>query len=340
MPFTNYLFKRSTTGNTGTSSGTNFLGTTDNASLRFRTFNAQGIVLDSLGNVGIGSSPTFTAGAARDKLLVDAGSSTNPTPTGAYNIISGKGYLDNYLQLNIQNRAATDSASSDIVASNDAATEAINYIDMGINSSGNTSTGVLGGVNTGYLYSTGNDFAIGNATSGRTLNFFTGGTASVNERMRIDGAGNVGIGLSNPSYKLSVLATNPLYLSGVQAGTNTSADSILTITNGVVKKIPATTYISSNSGTGTGIQSILKTSVTTTPGVNVSQSSSQIITVTVTGATVNGTVIVNPRSPLPNTVFIAYSYVSAANTVSINFIATAGGGTSLGTLNLDISVIQ
>lgn len=239
--------KWSLTGNAGTNSGTNFLGTTDNVSLRFQSFSTQGIILDSLGNVGIGSSPTFTAGVAREKFLVDAGSSTAPTPTGAFNIISGKGYLDSYLQLNVQNRAATALASSDIVASNDAATEAANFIDMGINSSGNTSTGVLGGVNTGYLYSTGSDFAIGNASANRSLNFFTGGTLATNERMRIDGLGNVGIGTQTPAYKLQVSATaDPLSLLGVQTGTNTTTDSLLTITGGIVKKLPVGTFASAS----------------------------------------------------------------------------------------------
>ncbi|HMT71518.1 MAG TPA: tail fiber domain-containing protein [Saprospiraceae bacterium] len=42
------------TGNSGTSATSNFLGTTDNRSLRFRTNNNQKMIVDSLGNVGIG----------------------------------------------------------------------------------------------------------------------------------------------------------------------------------------------------------------------------------------------------------------------------------------------
>ena len=50
-------------------------------------------------------------------------------------------------------------------------------------------------------------------------------------------SGNVGIGVTSPTYKLQVGAiSNPLFLSGVQAGT--SSDSVLTILNGLVKKLP------------------------------------------------------------------------------------------------------
>ena len=44
----------SLTGNSGISYGTNFIGTTDNKSLLFKTNNTQRMKLDSLGNLGIG----------------------------------------------------------------------------------------------------------------------------------------------------------------------------------------------------------------------------------------------------------------------------------------------
>ena len=64
------------------------------------------------------------------------------------------------------------------------------------------------------------------------------------QRMIIDSVGKIGIGLNNPAYALSVLSTsNPLYLSGVQETSTLSADSILTINSGIVKK---TSYSSLN----------------------------------------------------------------------------------------------
>ncbi|MEO6452500.1 MAG: tail fiber domain-containing protein, partial [Ginsengibacter sp.] len=198
----------SLTGNSGTNLATNFLGTTDLVSLRFRTNNIQGMLLDSAGNVSIGNAPVQTPGiGSMEKFLVDAGS-TAANPTNSINVISGKGYLNSYLQLNIQNKSSGNAASSDVVATNDAGTEAngINFVDMGINSSNysTANSSILNGINTGYLYSTGADFVIGNATASKNLLLFTGGTAQANERMRISGSGNVGIGTSSPAFPLDV----------------------------------------------------------------------------------------------------------------------------------------
>lgn len=91
--------------------------------------------------------------------------------------------------------------------------------------------------------------------------------------------------------------------------------------------------------TGTVLQKILKTSVTVTDNTGFTPSASRTETVTITGAALNATVIVNPRTPLPTKLGIAYSYVSAANTVKIN-ITNTNGTVALGTVTFDITIIQ
>ncbi|TDX01719.1 beta strand repeat-containing protein [Dinghuibacter silviterrae] len=223
-------------GNGSTNGATNFLGTTNSVGLHLRTNNVERMYLDSVnGTVGIGTN-TFTA-AAPEKLLVNAGTTTS------YNAIVARGTVANYFQLNINNQSNNSGASSDVVATADNGTESVNYVDLGINSSQYNTSSITGGPDNAYLYSTGNDFVIGNASSGYNLRFFTGGTASTNEAMRVTGSGLVGIGTTAPATALHVFGTNPLTLTGVQTGATT--DSVLTIASGLVRKLPATNFLSS-----------------------------------------------------------------------------------------------
>lgn len=172
----------------GTNSGGNFniFKNSGKLALRYANVNTfgntisafnDGIVLDVNGNVAVGTG-TWDA-TNPEQFLVDAGT------TSSFNVISGKGTINSYLQLNIQNKSNGGQASSDVVATADNGNESNNFVDMGINSSNYSSSGILGGSNNAYLYATGNDFVIGNASSGKDLVFFTGGAATGNERMRI-----------------------------------------------------------------------------------------------------------------------------------------------------------
>lgn len=72
------------------------------------------------------------------------------------------------------------------------------------------------------------------------------------------------------------------------------------------------------------ISNIIKTSVTISSTTNVTTSAPLQIDVTVTGAQVNSSVIVNPRANLTSRLFISYCYVPSANTVRIVFCTTNG----------------
>lgn len=173
-------------------------GTTGLTDLRLFTSGIERMRINESGNVGIGTSSFNSTNP--EKLLVDAGT------TGSFNVISGRGSINNYLQLNIQNRSNGTSASSDVVATANNGNESVNFIDMGVNSGGysNTSLPILDGINTAYVYATGRNFFIGNGTAGRDLIFFTNGFANADEKVRILSGGNVGIGVTNPADKLSV----------------------------------------------------------------------------------------------------------------------------------------
>jgi len=204
--------------------------TNDSTDLRFFTSGVERMRLSESGNTGIGTSTFNTTNP--EKLLVDAGTTTS------FNVISGKGSINNYLQLNIQNRSNGGSASSDVVASTNNATETTGFIDMGINSSAynNISYPILGGINTAYVYATGNNFILGNGTAARDMIFFTNGFADTDEKMRILSGGNVGIGTTTPADKLSVAGVvAPSVDNTYSLGKSTARWSVVYAANGTIQ---------------------------------------------------------------------------------------------------------
>jgi hypothetical protein len=148
------------------------------------------------GSVGIGT--TVIDSLAPEALIVSG-------RTLSYNIMNAKANVNNYAQINVVNKSSGNLSSSDVVATNDTGTESINYIDMGINGS-NFSSGIVGTANDAYLYSTGRELYIGNATTGVNSNIkFFAGDAALNVDMIISGTtGHVGIGTLAPTERLDV----------------------------------------------------------------------------------------------------------------------------------------
>ena len=272
------------------------LGTTTNYDLPFVTNNTEKMRITSSGSVGIGST---AFAASPEALLVYQNSSSS------FNVIAGKGNLNNYLQLNIQNKNSGSSASSDVVATADNGNETANYVDLGMNSSGYSSGGITGGADNAYLYSAANDFIIGNSSTGKSLIFFAGGTATTNERMRIQSNGNIGINNSSPAATLDVAGTVKLGTAG-------------TVLNSIIR--------------------FINQSITDNTAFSYNQSRTE--TLSLAGVNQYATVIVTPRSALATGLGIAYAYASAANTVNIVLMNGSGNLLSLGTVAFDITVIQ
>jgi hypothetical protein len=294
----------STSGNYFAQKGNSFaavanLGTNDNNALAFETNGTEKMRIATNGDVAIGTT-TFDA-TNPEQFLVDAGTTTS------VNAIYAKGTINNYFQTNIQNLSSGTQASSDIVATANNGTETTNFMDMGINGGGYVYQSgnpiETGKANDCYILGAGNDLLIVNNNAAKDMLFMTGGTSTANERMRILHGGNIGIATSTPAAKLDV--------------------------NGSFKLGPNCPVLNG----------MLKTSVSVTDNTSFDYTTSRNETVTVTGAAVNASVIVNPRSALPGTLGIGYSYVSATNTVIIR-ITNSGNSASLGTVTFDITVIQ
>ncbi|RYE31672.1 MAG: hypothetical protein EOP42_10275 [Sphingobacteriaceae bacterium] len=307
----------STTGNIGTSYKNNFLGTADNNSLRFRTNNMARAIVDSLGNVGIGSE-TFDP-ENPEKLMIDAGTTTSNT------LISGSGSINSFLQFNIQNVSNGTAASTDIVATANNGTDNGAYIDMGINSAGYTTTSGVTGITTkpitAYLYANAGDMVIGNGATNKPLIFFTNsaaaGTVTPNgsERMRIDGpTGNVGIGTITPSATLHL-----------KAGTATAKTAPLKFTSGTNLATPEAGAVEFDGinyfiTSGTTRYTLAKTLTATATLDFPNTTNTSGLTVTVTGVTDGDVILLG----VPSAAILAncsyYGYVSAANTVNIMLV--------------------
>lgn len=196
------------------------IGTVSNYALPFITNNAERMRITETGNVAIGSA-TLDATAA-EKLLVDAGTTTS------YNLIVGKGNINNYLQLNIQNANNGNFASSDVVATANNGSEGSVYIDMGINSQGYSSgnSSILNGSNTAYVYATGADFYIGNGAQNKDLIFFTNTLATA-----ADGAERMRISSSAVSIKNNLIPTNN---NAYSVGSTSNRWTTVYATNGTI----------------------------------------------------------------------------------------------------------
>jgi len=203
------------------------------------------------GNVGIGNGMNISQFNVTDppKLFVSG--------SGSYNGVLVSTNKDGYAQFNISNTSNLTGASTDIVATANNGTEIGYYIDMGINNSGYAVSNFIGNANEAYLYNTGSNLWIGNATPGvnGNIKFFAGNTGT-STTMFISSSGNVGIGTTNPTTRLeisgstktrnliisaSVTTNNTLFLDDFQTAQNNQ--------NYISGAVPFITYQAAASGT-------------------------------------------------------------------------------------------
>jgi hypothetical protein len=144
-------------------------------------------------------------------------------------------------------------------------------------------------------------------------------------------------GTGQSSYTLGDLlyASGSTTLGKIPGNTTTTTQFLSQTGNGSTSAQPSWETLTTNH-----ISNIIKTSVTITNTSNVTTSNPLELTVTVTGAQPNATVILNPRADLTTRLGIAYCYVSAADTVRIVFICTNGTIQLGSNKEFDVTVIN
>jgi hypothetical protein len=120
--------------------------------------------------------------------VLGTGVTVNPTLEAELGKFVGN--VDSFGQVYNLNQNDGSNASADFVAYNDLTTDGFTYFtDMGISSSDYTSVDYpLFTPNSGYVFHQGDDFFLGNETTGKDVVLFAGGVDVGNESIRIKGA--------------------------------------------------------------------------------------------------------------------------------------------------------
>lgn len=195
-------------------------------------FFAGNLFLPQGSTLGIGSSETVAP------LTISLNSTPSLSLSGL--LIDADGSANSFLQTSIRNANTQQGASSDYIATTDDGSDTTNFIDLGINNSGFSSpTWNINGARDGYLYVNDSNLSIGSAnttSATKRVSFFVGGATLADEVMRIQdsvGGANVGIGRTNPGYKLDVVGTinaSSILVNGSPVGGGTG----LANTSGVI----------------------------------------------------------------------------------------------------------
>ncbi len=256
-------------GNSGTNPNTNFLGTTDNKSLRFRTNNTQKMIVDSMGNVGIGTStPNRLLHLKSNYSLVMEGTISSWL-LGSSNTGDDFNIWDDGLGAGIANVFRIDNARNIITSLNGgsvgigtASPTSKLHVENGTFTQRQTTdvshsllqfnTASNRGWQTYHLAST------DGTPNGYMLEYFDGSTW--NRRMTIDQNGNMGIGVSVPTAKLQVDGGNSSSL-GIFYSNNTSLSYVDIYNDNVSSGLVGSNLrlISKNvAGTGYGLVDMVK----------------------------------------------------------------------------------
>lgn len=153
----------------------NGYGQTLNGGIIYNPFGSTQIIY-AVTPLTVGGSVNHTWNANHTTLLIGVGTGTPVFESQS--AIDAEGSINNYFQFNLRNNSNGASASTDFIATNDV--DSLHYVDMGINSSGNTMSSFSAVWKNGaYLYNNIGQIWMGTANND-TIGWFMDGTSKSN----------------------------------------------------------------------------------------------------------------------------------------------------------------
>lgn len=204
-------------------SGTLAVGNGGTGSTSFTT----GSIPFSNGTILTENNSNFFWDNTNIQLKIGSTSSANATTTNPLTVTKTS---TSYVAVHIQNLSSGTAASTDLIVANNADDGTVatgTYLDLGINSSGYTGSGILNGAGDAYLYNNLEDLIIATGTAGKNVIIGTGGfggTAASKTRATFTDTGLQMMNgtAANPSISFTGSTTTGFY----QSATSTLGVSI------------------------------------------------------------------------------------------------------------------
>ncbi len=177
------------------------------------------------------------------KLTVEMASTTDNTG------INLAGWVNDFLQFNVQNRSTNIKAESGYSATSDVGTATTSFMWIGINNSlfANNQTYTIGSKLDTSVLGKGNDMYIANGSTTGKMVFATGGTStSTNNRLTITSGGNVSIATTSTTYGFNVGTTTGLLATTVSGAATFSNTTLFSGTSNLFRVASSTGITAGN----------------------------------------------------------------------------------------------
>lgn len=327
------------TGNTGTTPGTDFLGTTDNTAFTLFTNNTERLRINANGNFGVGSNnPTslLSVGTTSQFQVNGAGAINAATGiTSSGNIIFSGLAANSFVKTTAGGQLSTFSFGRDLSVTGSDTALVVGIQGRNVASTAPTDGQVLQWNSTLTQWQPG---TVAGGGSGNTLDaaYDQGGNGNGRNISVTDGA----IQLTGTNAADETIEITNSGNGGVAYLNNTGTGNTL-----LVESNGDTTFTVETDGkvkigeSGTGLVNIIRATLNyDLPNIDPNDAASVFFSVA--NAEVGSTVMISPHSSLTDDIAISYARVSSAGNIEVRFANVGNSAQDLSDMNFYITVIK